>query len=107
MKYRSEAINKEKERNDFYLLFLFFIVLISAFTITLIHTKNNIDELTKEIPLLNTRLDNIKNSILSESKNRNNSKRFNSINKRAEQIGMVQSSESNIIQVWWKKGLDE
>ena len=106
MKYRNEAINKEKERNNF-ILICFFIALISVFTITLIHTKNNIEELTKEIPLLNTRLDNIKNSILSESKIQNNSKRFNSINKRAEQIGMVQSSESNIIQVWWKKDLDE
>ena len=106
MKYRSAATDKEKERNNF-ILICFFIAIISVFTVTLIHTKNNIDELTKEIPLLNTRLDNIKNSILSESKIQNNSKRFNSINKRAEQIGMVKSSESNIIQVWWEKDLNE
>ncbi len=102
MKYRSEVINKEKKRTKFILIYSF-IAVISIFIIFLIHTKNNINELAKEIPLLKTRLNNIQNSIISESKNVNHWKRLKSIEDRVEQIGMINSDKSNIIQVWWNK----
>ena len=104
MKYRNEGINKKKKNINFILIYSF-IAFISISIFLVIRISNKIDVLTTEIPLLKTKLSNIENSILSESKNRNSWKRFNSIKKKVEKKGMISAneSESNIIQVWWDK----
>ena len=58
--------------------------LFDVFIIFFIHTKNNIDELTKEIPLLKKRLSNINSLIGAEQKNINQWKRPSSIGIRAK-----------------------
>ena len=102
MKYRNEGINKKKKNINFILIYSF-VAFISISILLIINIDNRINVLTKEIPLLNTKLNNIENSIISENKNRNNWKRFNSIKKRVEKKGMISANESNIIQVWWNK----
>ena len=102
MKYRNEGINKKKKNINFILIYSL-ISFVSIVIFLVINIDNRIDVLTKEIPLLETQLDNIKNSITSENKNRNNWTRFNSIKKRVEKKGMISASESNIIQAWWNK----
>ena len=104
MKYRNEGINKKKKNFNFILIYSF-IAFVSIIIFFVIHIDNKIDVLSTEIPLLKTKLNNIENSILSESKNRNNWKRFNSIKKRVEKKGMISANESksNIIQIWWNK----
>jgi len=101
MKYRNEGINKKKKNINF--IIYSFIAFASITVFLVIYINNKIDVLTTEIPLLKTKLNNIENSILSESKNTNNWKRFNSIKKRVEKKGMISANESNIIQVWWDK----
>ena len=103
MRYRNEGINKKKKNINF--IIYSFIAFVSVIIFFVIYINNKIDVLTTEIPLLKTKLNNIENSILSESKNKNNWKRFNSIKKRVEKKGMISAneSESNIIQVWWDK----
>jgi len=101
MKYRNEGINKKKKNINF--IIYSFIAFASITVFLVIYINNKIDVLTTEIPLLKTKLNNIENSILSESKNTNNWKRFNSIKKRVEKKGMISASESNIIQAWWNK----
>ena len=102
MKYRNEGINKKKKNINFILIYSF-ITFVSIIIFFVINIDNRIDVLTKEIPLLKTQLNNIENSIISENKNRNDWKRFNSIKKRVEKKGMISANESNIIQVWWNK----
>lgn len=102
MKYRNEGINKKKKNINFILIYSF-VAFIFISILIIINIDNRINVLTKEIPLLNTKLNNIENSIISENKNRNNWKRFNSIKKRVEKKGMISANESNIIQVWWNK----
>ena len=102
MRYRNEGINKKK-KNISYILIYSFVAFISIVILLVINIDNRIDLLTKEIPLLKTKLNNIENSIISENKNRNNWKRFNSIKKRVEKKGMISADQSNIIQAWWNK----
>ena len=102
MRYRNEGINKKK-KNISYILIYSFVAFISIVILLVINIDNRIDLLTKEIPLLKTKLNNIENSIISENKNRNNWKRFNSIKKRVEKKGMISAGQSNIIQAWWNK----
>ena len=102
MRYRNEGINKKKKNINFILIYSF-VVFISVAILIVINIDNRIDVLTKQIPLLKTKLNNIENSIISENKNRNNWKRFNSIKKRVEKKGMISANESNIIQAWWNK----
>ena len=102
MKYRNEGINKKKKNINFILIYSF-VAFIFISILIIINIDNRINVLTKEIPLLNTKLNNIENSIISENKNRNTWKRFNSIKKRVEKKGMISANESNIIQVWWNK----
>tara|TARA_B100001142_G_scaffold4020_1_gene4163 strand:+ start:1504 stop:1821 length:318 start_codon:yes stop_codon:yes gene_type:complete len=102
MKYRNEGINKKKKNINFILIYSF-VAFISISILFIINIDNRINVLTKEIPLLNTKLNNIENSIISENKNRNDWKRFNSIKKTVEKKGMISANESNIIQVWWNK----
>ena len=102
MRYRNEGINKKKKNISFILIYSF-VAFISIVILLVINIDNRIDLLTKEIPLLKTKLNNIENSIISENKNRNNWKRFNSIKKRVEKKGMISAGQSNIIQAWWNK----
>ena len=85
MKYRKEAINQEKKTTNFILIS--FTATFFIFIIFFIHTKNKIDELTKEIPLLKKRLSNINSLIGAEQKNINQWKRPSSIGIRAKKIG--------------------
>lgn len=104
MKYRNEGINKKKKNINFILIYPF-IAFVSIIIFFVIHIGNKIDVLTKEIPLLETQLKNIKNSNLSEGARNKQFKRLPFIQEWAEQTGMIQAdeSDSNIIHVWWNK----
>ena len=105
MKYRNEGINKKKKNINFILIYSF-IAFVSIFIFLVIRIGNKIDVLNTEIPLLETQLENINNSILSEDKRNKSFKRLPFIQKWSEQKGMIKAddSDSNIIHVWWDKG---
>ena len=100
MRYRNEGTNKKKKNINFILIYSF-VIFISIAILLVININNRIDVLTKEIPLLNTKLGNIKNAI--SSNNNSTDLLHTSIEKSVEKKGMEIIKGGNIISVWWNK----
>ena len=104
MNYRSVGINKKRKNTNFIFIYLFlFIAIFSVSGYYYLNIKNSIYNLKiYKIPKTQKRLDRLKNSIAVESKNNSDLKR-NLIKIKAEELGMIKSSYSNIIDAWWNK----